>query len=154
MDGFADNSGVILLAATNRADVLDAALTRPGRFDRRIDVSLPDRRGREAILGVHARTRPLDPEIDLAAWSLRTPGFSGAELANLINEAAILTAREQQPFISDRQLEGALERITMGLSAKPLQDSAKKRLIAYHEVGHALVAALLPAANKLSLIHI
>ena len=154
MDGFADNSGVILLAATNRADVLDAALTRPGRFDRRIDVSLPDRRGREAILGVHARTRPLDPEIDLAAWARRTPGFSGAELANLLNEAAILTAREQQPFISDRQLEGALERITMGLSAKPLQDSAKKRLIAYHEVGHALVAALLPAANKLDKVTI
>ena len=154
MDGFADNSGVILLAATNRADVLDAALTRPGRFDRRIDVSLPDRRGREAILGVHARTRPLDPEIDLAAWARRTPGFSGAELANLINEAAILTAREQQPFISDSQLEGALERITMGLSAKPLQDSAKKRLIAYHEVGHALVAALLPAANKLDKVTI
>ena len=154
MDGFADNSGVILLAATNRADVLDAALTRPGRFDRRIDVSLPDRRGREAILGVHARTRPLDPAIDLAAWARRTPGFSGAELANLINEAAILTAREQQPFISDRQLEGALERITMGLSAKPLQDSAKKRLIAYHEVGHALVAALLPAANKLDKVTI
>ena len=154
MDGFADNSGVILLAATNRADVLDAALTRPGRFDRRIDVSLPDRRGREAILGVHARTRPLDPEIDLAAWARRTPGFSGAELANLINEAAILTAREQQPFISDRQLEGALERITMGLSAKPLQDSAKKRLIAYHEVSHALVAALLPAANKLDKVTI
>ena len=154
MDGFADNSGVILLAATNRADVLDAALTRPGRFDRRIDVSLPDRRGRESILGVHARTRPLDPEIDLTAWARRTPGFSGAELANLINEAAILTAREQQPFISDRQLEGALERITMGLSAKPLQDSAKKRLIAYHEVGHALVAALLPAANKLDKVTI
>nr|WP_042503472.1 ATP-dependent zinc metalloprotease FtsH [Parasynechococcus marenigrum] len=154
MDGFADNSGVILLAATNRADVLDAALTRPGRFDRRIDVSLPDRRGREEILGVHARTRPLDPEIDLTAWARRTPGFSGAELANLINEAAILTAREQQPFISDRQLEGALERITMGLSAKPLQDSAKKRLIAYHEVGHALVAALLPAANKLDKVTI
>ena len=154
MDGFADNSGVILLAATNRADVLDAALTRPGRFDRRIDVSLPDRRGREEILGVHARTRPLDPEIDLTAWARRTPGFSGAELANLINEAAILTAREQQPFISDRQLEGALERITMGLSAKPLQDSAKKRLVAYHEVGHALVAALLPAANKLDKVTI
>ena len=154
MDGFADNSGVILLAATNRADVLDAALTRPGRFDRRIDVSLPDRRGREEILGVHARTRPLDPEIDLTAWARRTPGFSGAELANLINEAAILTAREQQPFISDHQLEGALERITMGLSAKPLQDSAKKRLIAYHEVGHALVAALLPAANKLDKVTI
>ena len=153
MDGFADNSGVILLAATNRADVLDAALTRPGRFDRRIDVSLPDRRGREAIPSPCTNPAP-GPAIDLAAWARRTPGFSGAELANLINEAAILTARQQQAFISDRQLEGALERITMGLSAKPLQDSAKKRLIAYHEVGHALVAALLPAANKLDKVTI
>ncbi|MEC8441816.1 MAG: ATP-dependent zinc metalloprotease FtsH [Cyanobacteriota bacterium] len=154
MDGFAENSGVILLAATNRADVLDAALTRPGRFDRRIDVSLPDRRGRAAILAVHARTRPLDPEVNLETWAQRTPGFSGADLANLINEAAILTARQEQPFISDGQLEGALERITMGLSARPLQDSAKKRLIAYHEIGHALVAALLPAANKLDKVTI
>jgi len=154
MDGFAENSGVILLAATNRADVLDAALTRPGRFDRRIDVTLPDRRGRAAILAVHARTRPLDPEVNLETWAQRTPGFSGADLANLINEAAILTARQQQPFISDGQLEGALERITMGLSARPLQDSAKKRLIAYHEIGHALVAALLPAANKLDKVTI
>ena len=154
MDGFAENSGVILLAATNRADVLDAALTRPGRFDRRIDVTLPDRRGRAAILAVHARTRPLDPEVNLETWAQRTPGFSGADLANLINEAAILTARQEQPFISDGQLEGALERITMGLSARPLQDSAKKRLIAYHEIGHALVAALLPAANKLDKVTI
>ena len=154
MDGFAENSGVILLAATNRADVLDAALTRPGRFDRRINVTLPDRRGRAAILAVHARTRPLDPEVNLETWAQRTPGFSGADLANLINEAAILTARQEQPFISDDQLEGALERITMGLSARPLQDSAKKRLIAYHEIGHALVAALLPAANKLDKVTI
>ena len=154
MDGFAENSGVILLAATNRADVLDAALTRPGRFDRRIDVTLPDRRGRAAILAVHARTRPLDPEVNLETWAQRTPGFSGADLANLINEAAILTARQEQPFISDGQLEGALERITMGLSARPLQDNAKKRLIAYHEIGHALVAALLPAANKLDKVTI
>jgi len=154
MEGFAENSGVILLAATNRADVLDAALTRPGRFDRRIDVTLPDRRGRAAILAVHARTRPLDPEVNLETWAQRTPGFSGADLANLINEAAILTARQEQPFISDGQLEGALERITMGLSARPLQDSAKKRLIAYHEIGHALVAALLPAANKLDKVTI
>ena len=154
MDGFAENSGVILLAATNRADVLDAALTRPGRFDRRINVTLPDRRGRAAILAVHARTRPLDPEVNLETWAQRTPGFSGADLANLINEAAILTARQEQPFISDAQLEGALERITMGLSARPLQDSAKKRLIAYHEIGHALVAALLPAANKLDKVTI
>ncbi len=154
MDGFADNSGVILLAATNRADVLDAALTRPGRFDRRIDVSLPDRRGRADILAVHARTRPLDPSVNLEHWARRTPGFSGADLANLLNEAAILTARQQEQAITDTQLEGALDRITMGLSARPLQDSAKKRLIAYHEIGHALVAALLPAADPVDKVTI
>ena len=154
MDGFAENSGVILLAATNRADVLDAALTRPGRFDRRIDVSLPDRRGRADILAVHARTRPLDPSVNLEHWARRTPGFSGADLANLLNEAAILTARQQEQTITDTQLEGALDRITMGLSARPLQDSAKKRLIAYHEIGHALVAALLPAADPVDKVTI
>ncbi len=154
MDGFEENSGVILLAATNRADVLDAALTRPGRFDRRIEVGLPDRRGRSSILAVHARTRPLDSSVDLDQWAQRTPGFSGAELANLMNEAAILTARQERNFITNDQLEGALERITMGLSTRPLQDSAKKRLIAYHEIGHALVAALLPEANKLDKVTI
>ena len=154
MDGFAENSGVILLAATNRADVLDAALTRPGRFDRRIDVSLPDRRGRADILAVHARTRPLDPGVNLENWARRTPGFSGAELSNLLNEAAILTARQQQQAITDAQLEGALDRITMGLSARPLQDTAKKRLIAYHEIGHALVAALMPAADPVDKVTI
>jgi len=148
MDGFADNSGVILLAATNRADVLDTALMRPGRFDRRIHVDLPDRRGREAILGVHARTRPLAPEVSLQDWARRTPGFSGADLANLLNEAAILTARQEVSAIGDAQIEAALERITMGLTAAPLQDSAKKRLIAYHEIGHALVAALTPHADR------
>ena len=147
MDGFADNSGVILLAATNRADVLDTALMRPGRFDRRIQVDLPDRRGREAILAVHARSRPLSDEVSLAEWALRTPGFSGADLANLINEAAILTARHERSFVGSSELEAALERITMGLSASPLQDSAKKRLIAYHEIGHALVAAHTPHAD-------
>ena len=147
MDGFADNSGVILLAATNRADVLDTALMRPGRFDRRIHVDLPDRKGREAILAVHARSRPLSDEVSLADWALRTPGFSGADLANLINEAAILTARNERSFVGSSELEAALERITMGLSASPLQDSAKKRLIAYHEIGHALVAAHTPHAD-------
>jgi cell division protease FtsH len=147
MDGFADNAGVILLAATNRADVLDTALMRPGRFDRRIHVDLPDRRGREAILAVHARSRPLSDEVSLADWALRTPGFSGADLANLINEAAILTARHERSFVGSAELEAALERITMGLSASPLQDSAKKRLIAYHEIGHALVAAHTPHAD-------
>ncbi len=148
MDGFADNSGVILLAATNRADVLDSALMRPGRFDRRIHVDLPDRRGREAILSVHARTRPLAEDVCLQDWARRTPGFSGADLANLLNEAAILTARQQQTSIGHAQIEVALERITMGLTAAPLQDSAKKRLIAYHEIGHALVAALTPHADR------
>ncbi|MFZ9282683.1 MAG: ATP-dependent zinc metalloprotease FtsH [Prochlorococcaceae cyanobacterium] len=149
MDGFEDNSGVILLAATNRPDVLDSALMRPGRFDRRITVDLPDRRGREEILAVHARTRPLSASVNLADWASRTPGFSGADLANLLNEAAILTARRQQQQIDDAALTDALERITMGLSAAPLQDSAKKRLIAYHEIGHALVTTLEPAADQL-----
>ncbi len=149
MDGFEDNSGVILLAATNRPDVLDAALMRPGRFDRRITVDLPDRRGREEILAVHARTRPLDESVSLADWAARTPGFSGADLSNLLNEAAILTARRQQSNVDDRAMGDALERITMGLTAAPLQDSAKKRLIAYHEVGHALLTTLVPHADKL-----
>jgi cell division protease FtsH len=149
MDGFEPNSGVILLAATNRPDVLDAALLRPGRFDRRITVDLPDRRGREEILAVHARTRPLDPAVSLAEWASRTPGFSGADLANLLNEAAILTARRDQSAIDDHTLSDALERITMGLAVAPLQDSAKKRLIAYHEVGHALLTCLVPHADRL-----
>ncbi len=149
MDGFEDNSGVILLAATNRPDVLDAALMRPGRFDRRITVDLPDRKGREEILSVHARTRPLAESVSLADWAARTPGFSGADLSNLLNEAAILTARRQQQRIDDSAISDALERITMGLSAAPLQDSAKKRLIAYHEVGHALLTTLIPRADRL-----
>jgi len=149
MDGFEENSGVILLAATNRSDVLDAALMRPGRFDRRITVDLPDRKGREDILAVHARSRPLADSVSLADWAARTPGFSGADLSNLLNEAAILTARRQQSRIDDAAIGDALERITMGLTAAPLQDSAKKRLIAYHEVGHALLTTLLPNADKL-----
>jgi cell division protease FtsH len=149
MDGFAENSGVILLAATNRPDVLDAALTRPGRFDRRITVDLPDRLGREAILAVHARSRPLQASVSLGDWATRTPGFSGADLANLLNEAAILTARRRQTCIDDQALNDALERITMGLAVAPLQDSAKKRLIAYHEVGHALLTTLVPHADRL-----
>jgi cell division protease FtsH len=149
MDGFEENSGVILLAATNRPDVLDAALMRPGRFDRRITVDLPDRKGREEILAVHARSRPLADAVSLSDWASRTPGFSGADLSNLLNEAAILTARRQQERIDEAALGDALERITMGLTAAPLQDSAKKRLIAYHEVGHALLTTLVPQADRL-----
>ncbi len=148
MDGFADNTGVILLAATNRPDVLDSALMRPGRFDRRIDINLPDRNGRIGILSVHARTRPIDHDVLLNEWAVRTPGFSGADLENLLNEAAIIAAREGKKTISNNQIESALERITMGLSASPLQDNAKKRVIAYHEIGHALVALLTPNADK------
>jgi len=149
MDGFEENSGVILLAATNRPDVLDSALMRPGRFDRRITVDLPDRRGREQILGVHARTRPLAEDVSLSDWAIRTPGFSGADLANLLNEAAILTARRHLTQVDNLAIGDALERITMGLTAAPLQDSAKKRLIAYHEVGHALLTCLVPHADAL-----
>ena len=149
MDGFEENSGVILVAATNRPDVLDRALMRPGRFDRRITVDLPDRRGREEILAVHARTRPLAEGVALADWARRTPGFSGADLSNLLNEAAILTARRQRSAIDAETLGDALERITMGLAVAPLQDSAKKRLIAYHEVGHALLTTLVPHADRL-----
>jgi cell division protease FtsH len=112
-------------------------------------VDLPDRRGREEILAVHARSRPLDPAVSLGDWARRTPGFSGADLANLLNEAAILTARRDQASIDEKALSDALERITMGLSVAPLQDSAKKRLIAYHEVGHALLTCLLPNADRL-----
>jgi cell division protease FtsH len=154
MDGFEENAGVILLAATNRADVLDSALMRPGRFDRRISVDLPDRRGREEILAVHARSRPLDPEVHLADWASRTPGFSGADLSNLLNEAAILTARREQATINDQALSDALERITLGLTAAPLQDNAKKRLIAYHEIGHALLTSLVPHADRLDKVTI
>ena len=149
MDGFEENSGIIMLAATNRADVLDTALLRPGRFDRQILVELPDRRGREAILGVHARSRPLSDEVSMELWARRTPGFSGADLANLINEAAILTARRDRTFIDEQAMHDALERVTLGMGARPLQDSAKKRFIAYHEVGHALITTLLPAADAL-----
>ncbi len=149
MDGFEENSGVILVAATNRADVLDRALMRPGRFDRRVTVDLPDRRGREEILSVHARTRPLAEGVSLASWASRTPGFSGADLSNLLNEAAILTARRRLSAIDDQALSDALERITMGLAVAPLQDSAKKRLIAYHEVGHALLTSVVPHADRL-----
>jgi cell division protease FtsH len=149
MDGFEDNGGVILLAATNRPDVLDTALMRPGRFDRQISVDLPDRRDREQILAVHARRCPISAEVNLTDWASRTPGFSGADLANLLNEAAILTARREQSEINSKSLSDALERITMGLAAAPLQDSAKKRLIAYHEVGHALLTCLVPHADRL-----
>jgi len=148
MDGFDERTNVIVIAATNRADVLDPALLRPGRFDRRVMVGLPDVVGREAILNVHMRGKPVVPDLDLQALARQTHGFSGADLANLVNEGAILTARENRSEISLQDLEEAMDRVTVGPASKSRKISEKEReIVAYHEAGHALVAAALPAAD-------
>ena len=144
MDGFEGNTGVIVIAATNRSDVLDAALLRPGRFDRQVTVDIPDINGRLAILRVHARNKKLDASISLEMIARRTPGFSGADLANLLNEAAILTARRRKEAIGLSEVDAAIDRVVAGMEGTPLVDSKSKRLIAYHEVGHAIVGTLLP----------
>jgi cell division protease FtsH len=154
MDGFEGNSGVIVIAATNRPDVLDQALLRPGRFDRQVTVDLPAYNGRLQILEVHARNKKIDADVSLEAVARRTPGFSGAKLANLLNEAAILTARRRKEAMSMQEVEDAIDRITIGLKLTPLLDSKKKRLIAYHEIGHALLMTLLPNAEKLNKVTI
>ena len=142
MDGFEGNSGIIIIAATNRPDVLDSALMRPGRFDRQVTVDAPDIKGRLSILKVHARNKKLDPELSLDSIARRTPGFTGADLANLLNEAAILTARRRKETISLSEIDDAVDRIIAGMEGQPLTDGRSKRLIAYHEVGHALVGSL------------
>jgi cell division protease FtsH len=142
MDGFEGNSGIIIIAATNRPDVLDSALMRPGRFDRQVTVDAPDIKGRLSILKVHSRNKKLDPELSLESIARRTPGFTGADLANLLNEAAILTARRRKETISLSEIDDAVDRIIAGLEGHPLTDGRSKRLIAYHEVGHALVGSL------------
>jgi cell division protease FtsH len=154
MDGFEGNSGVIVIAATNRPDVLDSALMRPGRFDRQITVDLPSYSGRLAILQVHARTKKLDKSVVLETIAQRTPGFAGADLANLLNEAAILTARRRKTEIGLEEIDDAIDRITIGLKLAPLLDSKKKRLIAYHEVGHALLMTLLEHSDPLNKVTI
>ncbi|MGB3291853.1 MAG: ATP-dependent zinc metalloprotease FtsH [Phormidesmis sp.] len=154
MDGFEGNSGIIIIAATNRPDVLDSALLRPGRFDRQVTVDLPGYKGRLGILQVHARDKKIDDEVKMEAIARRTPGFSGAQLANLLNEAAILTARRRKTAISMLEVNDAIDRLTMGLSLTPLLDSKKKRLVAYHEVGHALAATLSKHANPLNKVTI
>ncbi|MEL7504274.1 MAG: ATP-dependent zinc metalloprotease FtsH [Cyanobacteria bacterium J06554_6] len=154
LDGFEGNSGIIVIAATNRPDVLDPALLRPGRFDRRIIVDLPAYKGRLGILQVHARDKKLSDEVDLDSIAQRTPGFSGAQLENLLNEAAILTARRRKDAITPLEIDDAIDRITIGLSLTPLLDGKKKRLVAYHEVGHALLMTLLPKANPLDKVTI
>jgi cell division protease FtsH len=143
MDGFEGNTGIIIIAATNRPDVLDSALLRPGRFDRQVTVDTPDIKGRLEILNVHARNKKLAPEISLEAIARRTPGFSGADLANLLNEAAILTARRRKEAITMLEIDDAVDRVVAGMEGTPLVDSKSKRLIAYHEVGHAIVGTLL-----------
>lgn len=154
MDGFEGNTGIIIIAATNRPDVLDSALLRPGRFDRQVMVDLPTYKGRLQILEVHARNKRLDPEVSLDAVARRTPGFSGAELANLLNEAAILTARRRKDAIGMLEIDDAIDRVTIGLTLTPLLDSKKKRLIAYHEVGHALLMTLLKHCDPLDKVTI
>ncbi|WP_190759593.1 ATP-dependent zinc metalloprotease FtsH [Microcoleus sp. FACHB-68] len=154
MDGFEGNTGIIIIAATNRPDVLDAALLRPGRFDRQVTVDLPGYNGRLGILEVHARNKKLAPEVSLDAIARRTPGFSGADLANLLNEAAILTARRRKEAIGSLEVDDAIDRITIGLTLTPLLDSKKKRLIAYHEVGHALLMTLLKNSDPLNKVTI
>ncbi|HSB41581.1 MAG TPA: ATP-dependent zinc metalloprotease FtsH [Methylomirabilota bacterium] len=150
MDGFETNEGVILIAATNRPDVLDPALLRPGRFDRQVVVARPDVKGREEILKVHARRIPLAPKVDLKVLARGTPGFSGADLANLVNEAALLAARQDKKVVEMIDFENAKDKVLMGVERRSMIISeAEKRTIAYHEAGHALVADLLPGADPL-----
>ncbi|CCH65209.1 Cell division protein FtsH [Richelia intracellularis HM01] len=154
MDGFEGNTGIIIIAATNRPDVLDSALLRPGRFDRQVFVDAPDRKGRLAILKVHSRGKKIDPLASLTIVARRTPGFTGADLANLLNEAAILTARRRKEAITQTEIDDAIDRLTIGLTLNPLLDGRKKRLIAYHEIGHALLATLLEHSDPLNKVTI
>lgn len=155
MDGFDSATNVIVIAATNRPDILDPALLRPGRFDRRVILDNPDIRGRTAILDVHAKGKPVDKAIDLAEIAKQTPGFSGADLANLINEAALLAARANQKAISFSNLTEAIDRVSMGPARKSKVISEKdRRITAYHEAGHALVAHLMPGGSPIGKISI
>jgi len=149
MDGFDQNESVIIMAATNRADVLDPALLRPGRFDRQVTVGAPDRKGREAILRIHVKGKPLADDVNLSDIAKATIGFSGADLANLANEAALHAARAARKRITMRDFSDAFERIVLGIKSPPLANEHERRLTAYHEAGHALVAALTPHADPL-----
>jgi cell division protease FtsH len=155
MDGFDPNSGVILIAATNRPDVLDPALLRPGRFDRRVVVDNPDAEGRKAILQVHTRGKPLADDVNLDSLARRTPGFSGADLANLVNEAALLAARRDKTKITMDEFEASVDRVIAGPERRSRLISEKeKRVVAYHEVGHALVMELLPNGDPVHKVSI
>src|SRR5207248_10824120 len=144
LDGFETRDAIVVLAATNGPDGLDTALLRPGRFDRQVTVDLPDRRGREAILTIHTRHIPLAPAVNLSALAQATPGMSGADLANLANEAALAAARKEQAQVTPGDFEEALDRITLGAPGSELMNQDERLSVAYHEGGHALVAFLLP----------
>ncbi len=145
MDGFETNNGIIIIAATNRPDVLDSALMRPGRFDRQVTVDAPDINGRLSILEVHSRNKKLETDLTLESIAKRTPGFTGADLANLLNEAAILTARRRKESIGLLEIDDAVDRIIAGMEGQTLVDGRSKRLVAYHEIGHALIGSLVKA---------
>jgi cell division protease FtsH len=150
MDGFSQSESIIIVAATNRADILDAALLRPGRFDRQVTVGNPDIKGREQILRVHSRKIALEVDVDLRSIARGTPGFSGADLANLMNEAALIAARNGRASVGNRELDAARDKVLMGVERKSVAMSEKERVTcAYHEAGHAVVAALLPEADPL-----
>lgn len=155
MDGFDTDTNVIIIAATNRPDILDPALLRPGRFDRRVTLDRPDVKGREAILKVHVKGKPLDPAVDLGSLARGTPGFVGADLENLVNEGAILAARRNKKSIGQPELEEAIERVVMGPERKSrLISDEEKRIIAYHEAGHAVVANAIPEADPVQKVSI
>lgn len=155
MDGFDTDTNVIIVAATNRPDILDPALLRPGRFDRRVTLDRPDVRGREAILKVHVKGKPLDLEVDLSSLARGTPGFVGADLENLVNEGAILAARRNKKAIGQPELEEAIERVVMGPERKSrLISDEEKRIIAYHEAGHAVVGNAIPEADPVQKVTI
>jgi cell division protease FtsH len=155
MDGFDTDTNVIIVAATNRPDILDPALLRPGRFDRRVTLDRPDVKGREAILKVHVKGKPLDPSVDLTSLARGTPGFVGADLENLVNEGAILAARRNKKAIGQPELEEAIERVIMGPERKSrLISDEEKRIIAYHEAGHAVVINAIPEADPVQKITI
>ena len=152
MDGFNSKESVIVIGATNRADILDSALLRPGRFDRQVTVNLPDRDGRIDILKVHSRFKPIADDVSLVQIANRTPGFSGADLANLLNEAAILTTRYKKNSITRNEVNEAIDRIIAGIEGTPLEDTKNKRLIAYHEVGHAIIGSVLKSHDEVEKI--
>ena len=155
LDGFDTNAGVIIMAATNRPEILDPALLRPGRFDRTVAVDRPDVKGRTAILQIHAKEVKLAPDVDLHKLAVRTPGFAGADLANVVNEAALLAARRDKNFITMSELEEAIERSVAGLERKSrVLNEKERRIVAYHEAGHAIVGEVLPEANPVQKISI